>query len=1129
MKTKLLFLFLAFFLVVKTNAQTTVTDDAFETYLETHDAAGLVVPVGDPNSLGDGTDGNDLVTTTKINVVTKLYLTFLNIEDLTGLEDFTALEDFQFLGNNVNVASVNLPALANLKKIYLGNFPNLSSIDVSNLNNLEDATFQSLSALASADLSSNTKLVKLNISGSVGLSTLNIIGLTSLEEVLLTNSAMISSLDFSTLSSLKKLNLQQFTSLTTLNVSGLSSLEEISTSSLSAMVSLDLSTLTGLKTVVLSNNNSLTTLNLKTGTTATIDFVQLLGNPMLTCVEVDAGIPINGLANWHQNNGAIFNEDCSNPQTYVPDDNFEAFLEANSMGNGIANDDKVTTSNINSVVTLDISNQSISDLTGIADFDSLTELNANGNTITTVDVAKNTILEKLYLNSNSLINIDISKNTALKELWINQNNIKNLDVSKNLSLEWLDCSNNSIEFLDLNSNTALQKFTLNNNDLRGLNIQNGYTVSSFDARNNANLTCIQVADVSFWTGNYGSQIDTQTSFSLNCSYPETNIPDTVFENYLETHDRNGGIVALGDVNSMGNGVANDQKVFTHKINTVTTLDVSSLGLADITGLEDFRDLEIFGGLFTSMITNIDFSSNLKLKRISLGFNAALSAVTFGNLPNLEYIQLGYDLITNLDLSGLPNLEEFKNLSGSLTAVDVSSNINLEILTIPNNQINNLVISNNVNLKNLTLTGNQLTSIDISNQPNLEILDVASNQLTSLDISNNSKLKSVSLKGNLITTLGTSTAVDLEYLIASNNKLKNLDLSQNSKLISLLVDNNELESLNLNNGNNSALLGSFPNVSNIAFDIRNNVNLNCVEVSDLAYANTNWTNKDPQTSFSLDCSATWSVMTAPSTTSALLAIVPAIDTSGDGTISIAEAAAYTGTLDLSGTGITDIEGLQAFTGITTLNISGNGITDLSPLTGSTFSVISKRTGKIKKIHKTVAMSLEVIVLSNNNFEVLDLNSFTSLTSLDISNNSNLKTVSFQNGNNANITSFNAVNTPNLSCILVDDVNATYLSTWTKDSKSEFVANEAECRAKILSTEQLDVSKNTFVFPNPIKNKLSINLNNSLVLQKVEVYSVQGKKIKVTKSDLIDFTNFASGIYLVKIFTDNGITTKRVVKE
>ena len=58
-------------------------------------------------------------------------------------------------------------------------------------------------------------------------------------------------------------------------------------------------------------------------------------------------------------------------QTYVPDDNFEAYLEANGMGNGIANDDSVLTSNINNVSNLDVSNQNISDLTGIEGFYSL--------------------------------------------------------------------------------------------------------------------------------------------------------------------------------------------------------------------------------------------------------------------------------------------------------------------------------------------------------------------------------------------------------------------------------------------------------------------------------------------------------------------------------------------------------------------------------------------------------------------------------------------------------------------------------------------------------------------------------------------------------------------------------------
>ena len=70
----------------------------------------------------------------------------------------------------------------------------------------------------------------------------------------------------------------------------------------------------------------------------------------------------------------LFYFTVSSQQTYVPDDNFEAYLEANGMGNGIANDDSVTTSNISAITSLDVSTKAISDLTGIEDFTALTSL-----------------------------------------------------------------------------------------------------------------------------------------------------------------------------------------------------------------------------------------------------------------------------------------------------------------------------------------------------------------------------------------------------------------------------------------------------------------------------------------------------------------------------------------------------------------------------------------------------------------------------------------------------------------------------------------------------------------------------------------------------------------------------------
>ncbi len=79
--------------------------------------------------------------------------------------------------------------------------------------------------------------------------------------------------------------------------------------------------------------------------------------------------------------------------TYLPDDNFEQALIDQGYDNAL--DDSVLTANISSVTTLNVSNDSISDLTGIEDFISLTSLNCNNNQLTSLDVSNNTALTSL--------------------------------------------------------------------------------------------------------------------------------------------------------------------------------------------------------------------------------------------------------------------------------------------------------------------------------------------------------------------------------------------------------------------------------------------------------------------------------------------------------------------------------------------------------------------------------------------------------------------------------------------------------------------------------------------------------------------------------------------------------------
>ena len=208
-------------------------------------------------------------------------------------------------------------------------------------------------------------------------------------------------------------------------------------------------------------------------------------------------------------------------QTYVPDDNFEAYLEANGMGNGITSDDYVTTANINTVTDLHLNGtiaaeSNISDLTGIEGFTNLTEFSCIVNPITSIDLSANSFLTYVAVRQNSLLtSLNVSGCTLLTTLVCDQNQLLSLDVSQNTSLIILACYYNQLSTLNISLNPALVNFNCSYNNLTSLDARNGGNISySFGAMNNPNLFCIDVDDMAYATANY--YVDPQTSFSLNC-------------------------------------------------------------------------------------------------------------------------------------------------------------------------------------------------------------------------------------------------------------------------------------------------------------------------------------------------------------------------------------------------------------------------------------------------------------------------------------------------------------------------------------------------------------------------------------------------------------------------------------
>jgi hypothetical protein len=222
----------------------------------------------------------------------------------------------------------------------------------------------------------------------------------------------------------------------------------------------------------------------------------------------------------------------------IPDANFKAYL----VGNDLIDtnfDDEIQVTEANAYVGgIYCESLSISDLTGIEAFTSLTELYCGFNSLSSLDISNNAALIELFCGTNNLSSLDLSNNTALTYLRLDINNLIVLDVSNNVNITYLrfngnaindiDLSNNfaltdmicygaSLTTLDLHNNVALTYLAAAGNDLNVLNIANGNnsSITTFSVTSNPNLTCVDVDDVAYSTSNW-TNVDAGVSFSLNC-------------------------------------------------------------------------------------------------------------------------------------------------------------------------------------------------------------------------------------------------------------------------------------------------------------------------------------------------------------------------------------------------------------------------------------------------------------------------------------------------------------------------------------------------------------------------------------------------------------------------------------
>ena len=115
--------------------------------------------------------------------------------------------------------------------------------------------------------------------------------------------------------------------------------------------------------------------------------------------------------------------------------------------------------------------------------------------------------------------------------------------------------------------------------------------------------------------------------------------------------------------------------------------------------------------------------------------------------------------------------------------------------------------------------------------------------------------------NISDMTGIEDFTALRELSCGGNSFTTLDLSNNPNLYEVNCSVNQLTSLDVRNGNNQGLL---------YFTSMNNQSLNCIDVDDVAWANSNWS-KDTWAIFSTNCSVS-GVKEDSSTVNRLLKVV-----------------------------------------------------------------------------------------------------------------------------------------------------------------------------------------------------------------------------------------------------------------
>jgi len=492
-------------------------------------------------------------------------------------------------------------------------------------------------------------------------------------------------------------------------------------------------------------------------------------------------------------------------------------------------------------------------------------------------------------------------------------------------------------------------------------------------------------------------------------------------------------------------------------------------------------------------------------------------------------------ITNLDVSFAAVTSNMPSLITDLTGIAAFTN--LQALNCSGNKIRSLDLSSNTSLMVLHAEGNGMTTLNVQNGYNavMHTASMTNTQVGYFLTGNNlfcvttdpiAAFSSLSIPGVPTAPL-TSFHIDASVRGFSNTSCNDLDItpflsSFPTEIVTILNTQANLNGGSLTLGEVIAFVGSFDfsaipgGVSDLSF-------LDAfTSITGLNLANSTFSSIDlskyPDLA-NLDLSGNTSLALLDASTLASLQTLVADGNAALNQLLLTGSMTGLTTVNCPLLGEIDLSNLDQ---LTTLLATGNAL--LTSLTMPGQTPPGPKSGVANKISANTTLTT-VDVQNNGLAGTLDLTNFSALTTIKVNGN-NLTGLNVGNGNNTNVptANFDARNNSRLSTITVDNVS--YSTTnWTNvDPGVTFSAGG------VLGLDENILSSKVSVYPNPSNGVLNVSIPSDILVSNASIFDVTGKQVKIFKSfsKSLNISSLSTGIYILKIDTNKGVVSKKVLK-